>query len=240
VQRAVALLHFDQEVDARRAVQLVHDHALGAVDDELPAADHDRDFAEVDGVLHHLVLVLADEAHLDAEGHPVGQSQRAALVGRVARLRQVVGDVFKPKVLIVRFNGEDFAQERFQAVVLPLGGLDVLLQEFLVGLDLYFDQVRNGQRIAALAEVAHFVRSHQGFPRFLLRVQKAGKIYSEPTKKPVVFSRPKLRRMAGSARRVDTPYPRQGLRSADTHARKLSFSLIVSSLSRLSLLALSR
>ena len=56
VQRAVAFLHFDEEVDARRAVKLVHDHALGAVDDELAAADHDRDLAEVDRFLDRLVL----------------------------------------------------------------------------------------------------------------------------------------------------------------------------------------
>ena len=30
VQRAIAFLHFDQEVDTRRPVQLVDDHALGS------------------------------------------------------------------------------------------------------------------------------------------------------------------------------------------------------------------
>src|SRR4030095_5782072 len=48
-----------------RAVELVHDHALCAVDDELTAADHDWDLAEVDRILDDLVLILADEAHLD-------------------------------------------------------------------------------------------------------------------------------------------------------------------------------
>ncbi len=44
----------DGEVHARRAVQLGDDHALGAVDDELAAADHDRDLAEVDLLLDGL------------------------------------------------------------------------------------------------------------------------------------------------------------------------------------------
>src|SRR5207249_1113571 len=69
VQRAVAFLHFDEEINAGRAVKLGNDDSLSAVDDELAAADHDGDFTQVDGVFHHLILILADEAHLDSEGH---------------------------------------------------------------------------------------------------------------------------------------------------------------------------
>ena len=39
VQGTIAFLHFDEKINARRAVQLIHDDALGAVDDELAAAD---------------------------------------------------------------------------------------------------------------------------------------------------------------------------------------------------------
>src|SRR5204863_8432516 len=39
------------EEDARRAVQLAHDHALGAVDHERAVARHERDLAEVDLLL---------------------------------------------------------------------------------------------------------------------------------------------------------------------------------------------
>jgi hypothetical protein len=145
-------------------VQLVHDHALGAVDDELAAADHDRDLAEVDGVFHHLVLVLADEAHLDAERHAEGQAQRAALVGRVARLGEVVADVLQAQVPVVALDREDFAEERLEAVVLALVGGDLFLEEFLIRLDLNVDEIRDRQRVAALAEVAHLVHSHQFFP----------------------------------------------------------------------------
>ena len=45
------------KVDAGRAVQLADDDALGAVDDELAAADHDRHVAEVDLLLDRLLLV---------------------------------------------------------------------------------------------------------------------------------------------------------------------------------------
>jgi hypothetical protein len=121
MQRAVAFLHFNQKIDAGRAVQLIHDHALGTVDDELAAADHDGDFAQVDGIFHHLVLVLADEAHLDAERHAEGQPQRPAFIGGVARLGQFVADVFQPKVPVVAFDREDFAEQRFEAFIFSLG-----------------------------------------------------------------------------------------------------------------------
>ncbi len=41
-----------------RAVQLAHDDALGAVDDELAAADHDRQVAQVDLLLDRLARLF--------------------------------------------------------------------------------------------------------------------------------------------------------------------------------------
>ena len=58
MQRAVAFLHFDQKIDAGGTVKLIDDHAFGAVDDEFAAADHDRDFAEVDGIFETSSLSL--------------------------------------------------------------------------------------------------------------------------------------------------------------------------------------
>ena len=40
------------------------------------------------------------------------------------------------KVAVVAFDREDFAQQRFKPFVLSLGGLDLLLEEALVRLDL--------------------------------------------------------------------------------------------------------
>src|SRR5208337_200991 len=54
VQGAVAFLDLDEKIDARRTVKLIDDHALGAVDDELTAADHDGDFTQIDGILDDL------------------------------------------------------------------------------------------------------------------------------------------------------------------------------------------
>ena len=52
------------EVDTGRTVQLAHDHALGTVDDELAATDHDRDLAQVHLFLDRLRLL---EPHPDLE-----------------------------------------------------------------------------------------------------------------------------------------------------------------------------
>ena len=51
MQLLVAGLDLDDEVHAGRAVELAHDHALGTVDDEFAAADHDRHVPEVDRFL---------------------------------------------------------------------------------------------------------------------------------------------------------------------------------------------
>ncbi len=144
MQRAVAFLHFDEEVHAGRAVELADDDALGTVDDEFTPADHDGDFAEVDGVFHHLILVLADQADLNPEGHAEGEAQGAALIGGIARLGQIVADVFQLEILVVALDGEDLAKEGFQAIVLALVRLHLFLEEPLIGLDLDVDQVRNG------------------------------------------------------------------------------------------------
>jgi hypothetical protein len=68
------------------------DDALGPVDDELAAAQHDGDLAEVDLLLDGLLLVQADA---DLERGSVGQSQLPALVRRVPRTAELVPDVLE-------------------------------------------------------------------------------------------------------------------------------------------------
>ncbi len=92
VQLAVAGLRLADEIDARAAVQLADHDALGAVDDELAAAEHDRHVAQVDFFLDRLLL---GQPQPDAERPAVGQPQLAALVRRVARLAQLVAQVLQ-------------------------------------------------------------------------------------------------------------------------------------------------
>ena len=67
---------FLHEVDARAAVQLADDDAFGAVDDELAAAEHDRQVAQVDLFLNRLFF---GQAEPDSKRSTVGQSQLPAL-----------------------------------------------------------------------------------------------------------------------------------------------------------------
>ncbi len=104
VQAALAgAFDFADEVDAGAAVQLADHDALGAVDDELAAAEHDRHVAQVDFFLDRLLL---GQPQPDPERPAVGQPQLAAFVGLVAGLAQLVADVFQAQRLVVAFDRE--------------------------------------------------------------------------------------------------------------------------------------
>ena len=113
VQFAVAGLGLDDEIDAGRAVQLADDDALGAVDDELAAADHDRHVAEIDFFLDRLVLV---EAQPDAER----AGRRSGAVAGIRRDRSAACPARSVRYcsemrLVVALDREDLAQHAFQA-----------------------------------------------------------------------------------------------------------------------------
>ena len=141
VQVTVARAGVDQEIDARRAVQLADDDALGAVDDELTTATHDRDLAEVHLFLDGLRLDQP-EAHL--EGVPERHPQLAALVDVVAGSSELVADVLEAHRLVVRVDREDLAQESFEALGEARSRGIVGRQEVLVGFRLDLDQAREG------------------------------------------------------------------------------------------------
>ena len=120
VELAVAGLDLDDEVDARAAVELADHHALGAVDDELAAADHDRHVAEVDRLLDRGLALVEPEP--DVQRAAVGQAELAALVGLVAGLAQVELDVFEGQRRVVALDREDLAEDPFEARVGALLG----------------------------------------------------------------------------------------------------------------------
>ncbi len=87
--RAVRLALVVLKKYARRAVQLRHDHALGAVDDEGAFVGHERHFAHVNLLLFHLfdhlglaggrLAVVDDELHPRPHRRRKGQAARLAL-----------------------------------------------------------------------------------------------------------------------------------------------------------------
>jgi hypothetical protein len=85
--RRVLRLH---QVGARRADELRHDHALGAVDDERPPVGHHREVAHEDPLLADLAGLGVDEAHRHRQRRLVGHAVLTALVDRVGRGAELV------------------------------------------------------------------------------------------------------------------------------------------------------
>ena len=161
MQRAVAFLNFNEEVNARRTMQLVDDDAFSTVDDKLAATDHDRDFAEIDIIFFDFVFILAHEANANAERHSVGQSQCSAFICGVSSFRKIVADIFQTQIAVIAFDGKYFAQKSFEAFIFSFGDLYIFLEEAFVCIGLNMDKVWNRQGIAAFAVVTRFTLTHQ-------------------------------------------------------------------------------
>ena len=111
------------EEDARAAVQLADDDALGTVDDERTGVRHQRDLAEVD----LLLLDVADDALAAVAGVVDHQLRRhldrrrerhaalAALVDVVLRLLEVVRDEDELARAVEVLDREDAAEDRLEA-----------------------------------------------------------------------------------------------------------------------------
>ena len=154
VERTVAERADDREIHARGAVELAHDAALGAIHDELAAAHHDRDLAEVDLLFGDLAGAFAHEAHADAERTSVGQAQLAAFIRGVAGLIELVVEVLELHRAVVALDGEHFPHEAFEAdLVRPLVVALLHLEEALVRVFLNTGKNRNRKRVAALREI---------------------------------------------------------------------------------------
>ena len=154
VEQLAVRVRGDLERDARGAVELGDDDALGAVDDERAALGHHRDLAHVDLLV--LDEVLLAEAQLHVERHRVGDALAQALQLVVLRVAERVGDVFERQALIVGLDGEHLAEDRLQALRLALLLGRALLQEVEVGRDLNLDEIRRLQDFAKFAEVDAF------------------------------------------------------------------------------------
>ena len=150
------------EDDARGALELVDDDALGAVDDERAFFGHERHGAEIDdlfldvadgAVFRLFIHVVHDQADLDAQGRLEGQALGDALGHVVFRFADFVADVFQRGGAIEVLDGKDRTEDAFKSRVLPAGGRNIFLQKQLVGVDLQIEQMGNGQRFDDLAEI---------------------------------------------------------------------------------------
>ena len=127
------------EADARGAVELGDDDALGAVDDEGAAVGDHRDLAHQDlFVLEGALLTEAElEHHRDRVGRAFADALELGLLGQ----HQAVLEVLETEVAVVALHRESLAEDRVQADVLAGGRGLVQLQEIVEREDLVLDQV---------------------------------------------------------------------------------------------------
>ena len=158
--RGVGLAAVVLEEHARRAVQLRHDDALGAVDDERAGVGHERNLAHVDLLLLHFLdgrlgrfLVHDRQAHLGAQRRGEGQPALLALLDVERRRAQRVAHELEARIARMALDREDRGERRLQTLVLAALGSDLGLQEGRVRFDLRRQQKRHRQHVARLAKL---------------------------------------------------------------------------------------
>ena len=106
-------------VDARRAHELAHDHALGAVDHEGALVGHERKIAHEDllvGDALDFARLRRDQTDADAQRRAVGHVALAALLDRVLRLAQRVLAELQDQVAGEVFDRGDRSERLSQAL----------------------------------------------------------------------------------------------------------------------------
>ena len=149
------------EEHARRTVQLRHDHALGAVDDEGAGVGHERKFAHVDFLFLHVlhgfvrgrrILVVNDQAHEHAQRRAVAHATRTAFAFVERRFAEAIAHVFERGVAGVARDRENGFQCGVQTMVVAMVFGFGKLQEFTIRIGLDGQQRRHIEHLRALAE----------------------------------------------------------------------------------------
>jgi hypothetical protein len=150
------------EEHAGRAVQLRDDDTLGAVDYERAVIGHQRHLAEIDLLLTDVLdlllrarsfLIVDHEAHEHAQRRGVRQTSELALLDVEDRIAQAIAHVLERGVAGVADDREHAAKRGVQAHLGALRARNLLLQEFLIRIDLNRKEVGNVQDARQLPEV---------------------------------------------------------------------------------------
>src|SRR3984957_2836316 len=143
-------------------MQLRNDDAFRAVDDESTVVGHERQFAEIDLLLAHVLdgllgaaglLVEHHEAHFDAQRGRVGESAQLAFLDVEHGFAKAIAHVLERRVAGVAGNGEYAVERGMQADFVALRFGDVRLQEPAVRIQLDREQIWRAENARTLAEV---------------------------------------------------------------------------------------
>ena len=152
--------------DARRAVQLAHNHALGAIDDERALGRHERQFAHEHSFLLRAFFVL--EMERDVEGRAVSDAFAQAFQPILFRLADFITVVIQFGLVVVTRDRKNLFEHCLEAEELSPGGRDFGLQKLDIRIDLDFDQVRRRDDFFDFSEVNSFCCSRWHFDLWLL------------------------------------------------------------------------
>ena len=150
------------EEHARRAVQLRHDHALGAVDHERAVVGHQRHFAEIDLLLADVLdlllrargfLVVDHQPHEHAQRRGIREAAQPALLDVEDGIAEAIAHVLERRVARVAHDREHAAKRRVQSHLGALGRRDFLLQELLIRIDLNRKEIGDAQDAWELPEI---------------------------------------------------------------------------------------
>src|SRR5262249_10801382 len=104
---------------------------------------------KIDLFLDWLLFV---QSQPNAERLTVGQAKLPAFFRRIARLAQLVSQIFELDRFVVALDRKNLAEHAFQTVVLPLVGRGLFLQDSLIALGLNFRQVGDDVGFASTAK----------------------------------------------------------------------------------------
>ena len=150
------------EEHAGAAMQLRDDDPLGAVDDERAILGHERQLAQVDFLLAHVLdgllraarfLVEHHETHLDAQRRRVGEAAQLAFLDVEHRLTQPVAHVLERRVAGVAGDRKHAIEGRVQADLVAARLGRIRLQEAPVGIELNRQQIWRAEDARTLAKV---------------------------------------------------------------------------------------
>ena len=121
-------------------MQLAHDHAFGAINNERSRLGHERQLANIDFLF--LGDPLANETKFHFQRRGIGHSALLTFRDRILGFAESVSLVFKPAGPVETFDGKTIRERRFQPLALAPAIRAAALQKFLIRLDLDLYQVR--------------------------------------------------------------------------------------------------
>ena len=135
-------------------MKLADHDALRPVDHKGALRGHERNLAHVNFLFLGGPFVLVTEGHI--EGRAEGLALTLTLDGGHLRLTQVITDKVQAGLFFETKDGEKLPEHRLESHVLAFRGIHVLLEKFVVGVDLEFNEVRGLNGFLQFAEVDAF------------------------------------------------------------------------------------